>query len=1350
MVEEKYIISLWDDELVTEEISGGGTKTYFKERVIGTIGSNTMTAMCRACEPQMVSNINGTNKFTFKMYYTCRNDTYEDLVRQFLVQPDNLPFEAQQNLLLLLQSVEFTQGTYTNPFLSLLVNERKLKVYWKEKWYDLIIKNCQEDSANKCIIYTCTDVYINELSKTGFDIELDAQLENNTGTVTELAQVVLDNTDWTVDIDGSDIIKQYREEAVYETIALSSFIAHNDEANNDIAIPSGAKVLAYRTPMMELASQTENGGSNYYLQFAYSSDYEIAQESDFDNGQFKEELTYFEYSRQFTNYLYQKTEDTVPSNGKTYYLQVYKCDKGGQLVTNAPCCSIEHVIWTKMARPNPDPNYPEDLFVWIFLGGYFDVLVTPENLSTEYRANRLIRSQKTAYDPLTNKYCKVYTANSSIPSAFASVIDEDDVIYKYEEIEYRDPTTVNNLVVNNRDFISVEGWLGQDLTFQLDGILNSTTPTIYPISCLHLSANKNVCNTGLRQLSNYIPNGVAWAETYIFRYKIRSDNDSAPSAQYVLDSRITPHIASYTVGSDDLITYGSDYFATGFLGVNDNWVEYVARCARSFSRADIYNENIGIILAVDSGNDIWLEQAEFFPLVYGEGNPAPRINPGEMNITSVAASYYCYYNHTKSQNLTDSEDITYIYKARDDISPTVNSNLYNALNPIYNENFEKVLTISAKQSNRYNLLQKIAETFECFIEFNIEHDINNTGQIVYVDGVPQKSVRFKAQNGQKTGIGFIYGIDLKSIQRTIQSDQIVTKMIVSPNKNEFAQDGFCTIARSRENPAHSNFILNFDYYISQGLLKENEVRAHLDRYYLILGWLTSTYNEQVEMESGFKMNYLKQKSYVTLYESAINSLEEQILVLRSEIMSLTGCATWADVLDWINDSSHLPLSDSINSRIVAISSLEHSKVSYSESLSGLQTSIARLETSISLAVQAQNEALNSIRTLHLWFYTLFSRFIQEGTWIDESYMDDDLYYLEALKNSRVSSRPQVSYTISVIRVSALEEFKHKVFKLGDITYIQDPEFFGYTMVDGIKTPYKEVVLLSEITSNFDEPDKDTFKVQNYKTEFEDLFQRINSTSQDFHFGVGGFNRINSLTESNGTIKAKVLQDSINQSNLTYSTPNKQLFQGTNELVVSDVVNINKKTKITPGGIFVTENGGETWKNAVNAAGLQQQAMAQNGNVNISTDGVKIATIDGIKGVTYSSGKVSGTLNELVVEDETPARALDASDKITVTNDGIQHYYCNGDQCSYGGKIKFSTNEGVGILSKDGGVTRLDVNKNDINLTVDSGGTIVFTEAVDPSQSPFLTFNLRQGNLTYYWYSHSTLMSSSLNLRTLST
>jgi hypothetical protein len=67
--------------------------------------------------------------------------------------------------------------------------------------------------------------------------------------------------------------------------------------------------------------------------------------------------------------------------------------------------------------------------------------------------------------------------------------------------------------------------------------------------------------------------------------------------------------------------------------------------------------------------------------------------------------------------------------------------------------------------------------------------------------------------GKNNHAGFKYGINLKSIQRNLESDEIVSKIVVKDNSNEFAKNGFCSIARAEENYPGENFIYDFSYYI---------------------------------------------------------------------------------------------------------------------------------------------------------------------------------------------------------------------------------------------------------------------------------------------------------------------------------------------------------------------------------------------------------------------------------------------------------------------------------------------------------------------------------------------------------
>jgi hypothetical protein len=46
----------------------------------------------------------------------------------------------------------------------------------------------------------------------------------------------------------------------------------------------------------------------------------------------------------------------------------------------------------------------------------------------------------------------------------------------------------------------------------------------------------------------------------------------------------------------------------------------------------------------------------------------------------------------------------------------------------------------------------------------------------------------------------------------------VTKLLVTDNTNEFAQNGFCTIQRAGSNETGENYIYDFSYYMNMGLL----------------------------------------------------------------------------------------------------------------------------------------------------------------------------------------------------------------------------------------------------------------------------------------------------------------------------------------------------------------------------------------------------------------------------------------------------------------------------------------------------------------------------------------------------
>lgn len=1102
MAKDKYEISLWED---FEVAASNNIPAYYDERKIAVIGSDTMTAPCRALEPKLIENINGTNTFTFKMLYLYNISDIEEARAKGTIE-NNLTWIKDDK----------EQNCYRNPFQSLLVNERKVKLFWKNKWYDLVIKNIQEDSSGRSVTYTCKDLFINELSKTGFDLVFDNELENNQGTAPELVQKVLEGSDWRL-ASNSDIIQQEKEEPVYEITLSSNLTGVKNQTTGatSITIPANKTILIYYQQIQDFITSGISPGS---VQFAYS-----------ENG--------------------------------------YKRDNNSQLVTNANCYVKDSVTFSF--------NSSSDMVTISSIGSF-----NRTNISLNYRASRLVESPLCRLDPLTGEYCYVYKANAN-GTGYA----KNDEIYEYRATNYKDATFVNDLIVNGKGFVNTEGWYTsnssntpvQELYPPYDGTISWT-----PTALLKLTSGATYINYGIRQNSNFIPDGFRVGEKYILRAKARASNNKS---NYNTTVTYSPHVKD---------NKNIEYFSISGPSTSGNWREYTLTCNKSVTRSEIYSKEVVLNITpnAESNAEVYLEEIQLFPLVIGNNNQ--RIEPGQYDIDSVAQVYHYYYNHTKSQGLINANDIKYLQ-----VSTSTWNN--SQLTPLKNPDYVKIRTINAKQSNRFNILQSIAETFECWIQFTISHDLN--GKAKCINGVAQKYVSIKKDIGQETGIGFIYGIDLKTISRSIKSDQIVTKTIVPQNSNEFGKNGFCTIARSEQNYPRTNFILNFDYYITQGLIDSGKLNKDLylsvqspdneskkvDAYYFSLNKWNTEYDSNIEWISNKKTELDKQKSFLTVYQDTLIALKQQKTSLESELIGIAGATSWEKAQQYLKKNQNR---DEVKSRQAARSSVNTQITLYQGYVSSLVKSIEKLEKSITQKEDRQKQLTQYIKNKNLAFYKKYSRFLQEGTWTDESYIDDNLFYLDAQSVAYTSSRPQVEYNISVIRLTALEEYKNKIFKLGDIGFIQDTEFFGYEDIGGIRTPYKEIVLVSEITSFLDEPEKDSFKIQNYKTQFEDLFQRITSTTQSLQYASGSYAKAASTITEEGNIKPETLQSSIAiNEQLVISAKNETVFSDATGLTVANTTNPNNKTKVTSGGIFITTDGGVTWKSAIRSGGVSTENLA---------------------------------------------------------------------------------------------------------------------------------------------------------------
>ena len=1087
---DKYEISIWED--YSDETPEG--KKFLNERKIAVIGSDTMEAQARALEPNLVEEINGTHTFTFKMFYTyVDNETGE---------------------------------TYSNPFGKYLINERKVKVLWKNQWYDLVIKKCQEDTSKKSITYTCTDLFINELSKQGYSLEFDIELENNIGTAAELAKTTLEGSTWQYDDEASTPIIQKTEGPVYEVIVdTDTFSATRQDPNGNVnyPIPIGAKILVFYDSIVDVM----DGAQNVPVQFLYAA-------------------------------------------------EGYKTDVNDQLVINGDCYQIigncvRNGEYLQVSRNSIL------LFSINLVGG----------VSENYRAKRLVRSQKSEYDALLDRYVLLCTDNNG------------NEVYEIATTEYTNPLAVTNLIANPTEFTSVQGWIGRVDEFGVFPKFGSSTIiTDYaPKSYLKI-LNGDTYNTGIQsnisvfqptelEIKDGIIGGIQAGEQYIFRIKLKTDNSGAPGNNYVSN-------VSAVIGN--MYKYNTLYQKTGSaifsrvnaVYTNDHWIESTMTALVSISASQI--EEYGLFIT--SNGTYWIEDVQFFKYTegatsYEEDAEIKRINPGEIALQSIVTPVYKYYY--KENNIEKPEDLTYLYVGIDQNSK---------YKPVYN-NYEKIGTINERESNRFNILQSIAETFQAWVKFRIDHEDN--GAIKFIDGVPQKWVYFVEEIGDDTGLSFEYGIDLKTINRTIDSDKLATKVIVKANDNEYAPNGFCSIAQSDQNYAKESFILNLDYFTQQNLISREELQkdlystqeGYIGYYYWLHKWNKEYDNNTDELKIK-NLDLTRQTAQREVYEQYLLAAREQLEVIESDLKNLAGVSQWADAQTYARTHAS---NEKVQSLLNAHGVTENEINKYEQLLTDINITITKLETHIQELQDKQQELLILLAEKHKEFNDKYSTYIMEGTWQDENYVYPDEYFLDGLNVAYTSSRPQLSYNINVLRVSSLDEYSSKIFNLGDICYMQDREFFGY-LPDKI-TPYKEKILVSKISSFFDQPEKDIITVQNYKSRFDDLFQRIAATTQSLQYQEGSFARAAGMINPDGTLSFAALQDTFDaNADLVLNSSNQDVTWDDTGITVTNKFNSADKTKIIAGGIFVTNDGGQTWKNAIRGDGISTDLLTA-GRVNTS-------------------------------------------------------------------------------------------------------------------------------------------------------
>lgn len=661
--------------------------------------------------------------------------------------------------------------------------------------------------------------------------------------------------------------------------------------------------------------------------------------------------------------------------------------------------------------------------------------------------------------------------------------------------------------------------------------------------------------------------------------------------------------------------------------VNNKEVEDRIELPIAYLTADLMNQPAGTYLCYDNSFNF---SRDYSTTILKYFKPKPAVNA----------------------NVTCAEDVTYC-----DIGTSVKDDIYM---PVYTA--LKVGTVSASNSNTFNIIQKCCETFNCWAKFNVQ--LLSSSLTAPGDFIMKKTISLYDQyyTDISNDFSFKYQSNINSIKRTVNSEDITTKTIVKPNNNEYGKNGFCTIQRSKYNLSGENFIYNFKYYIKKKMLDETTLNR--DMY--------GTNNISI-LPYMFKQN--------TKYDDYKQACDDQYITFCSALkkriwtigVSTNDCYGYIPTLHRINTKAR-DINDNLGIALTnkneayasylvsteAISEGEKLKAKAEDKLKQYATidgpekmqeivqgvtswtpaDVLRMMQKLLADTQRFDSILETQRAirrstkevyekydreykmysllaellekesifLQETFENKYHLYIQEGTWTSEDYYDDDKYYLDAASVAYTSGFPKITYQIEV----------EPLINTYGSTFFGGTNYFscGYRLEPGYKTfiedtdyfkdenghAFKEEVIISETAKYLDSPEKNTITVQNFRTQFEDLFQRIAATTANLEFAQGMYARAASLINPDGSLQPQAIEKTFTNAKTISLTTDSSVVTGENGIIATNTKNPSEQTQLCGSGLRCTANGGKTWMTAITGNGINANAITSG---QIATDKIFI-------------------------------------------------------------------------------------------------------------------------------------------------
>ena len=318
----EYELSIWNEELID------GIKTESKGIIIG---AHDMSYLGRATAIKLTRYVKGTNSLTFQMPTKYFDSEKGEFIKNELIED--------------------------------LYNERKLKLYYKDKWYEFYIKQISEQKQFKAILktFTCQDSFIDELSRTGYELEFAPELNNSVEELGEFTEEIIEDSIWdyTPEYNWGDFT-EFKEERFYK-IPIGQFSSLNAYKLNLKLLNSTEIKDATEIP------QIENFNTHERRDIEYGDDLARKYQIFWDNHEDDNGRTLMGESSSITgDYIY------VPMSELSY---IYGSVYNSTAEVDSPAYYGKYQSHSDKFALQPTSTNPKDLIQFIYFKDNDDVLI---------------------------------------------------------------------------------------------------------------------------------------------------------------------------------------------------------------------------------------------------------------------------------------------------------------------------------------------------------------------------------------------------------------------------------------------------------------------------------------------------------------------------------------------------------------------------------------------------------------------------------------------------------------------------------------------------------------------------------------------------------------------------------------------------------------------------------------------------------------------------------------------------------------------------------------------------------------------------------------------------------------